>query len=118
MRHRTRSQRSSWPITPGLPSWPGYRQEPVDTQPRRTHGAGERRVRRVRPPRPARLRPPRRRRRRRGPDPHARPVRRDRHRLSARPSPACAASATPGPRSAPGSASAARPPQQRWGRTS
>ena len=45
--------------TPASPAWPGRCQESVDTQPRRT-GGRERRVRRVRPPRPARLRPPRR----------------------------------------------------------
>ena len=45
--------------TPGQPGWPEHRQDPVDTRPRRT-GGRERRVRRVRPPRPAGLRPPRR----------------------------------------------------------
>ena len=41
-------------------SWQaGHCQDHVDTKPRRAAG-GERRVRRVRPPRPARLRPPRR----------------------------------------------------------
>ena len=96
------------PITPG-PRWrPGHCQDPVDAKPRGA-GARERRVRRVRPPRPARLRPPRRRWRRRSPDPMSASPPRSMT-PSPRPSTACALPATPGPRSAPGSASPARPP--------
>jgi len=69
----------------------------------------ERRVRCVRPPRPARLQSPRRRQRRGGSGPPGRLGWGDRRRHGLRRSRACAPAATPGLRSAPVSASAARP---------
>ena len=85
--------RAGWVLRSGLPhpldssspvaqlTRPEHCQGQVDTETAAEAGR-ERRVRRVRPPDPARPQPPRRRGRRRGPGPHARPGRGDRHRHS------------------------------------
>ena len=81
------------------------------TPKRRTRRRRERRLRRVHPARHPRLQPPRRLRRHRRPHRHGHPVRRPRprhhrgHHRAAHP-----ARATPGPTSAPGSASPGKPP--------
>jgi hypothetical protein len=95
-------------ITSGPASQAGNCQGHVDTKTATTVGR-ERRVWRLRPAHPARLQPPRRGRRRRGPGPAGRPGPGDRRRHGPRRSRSCVLMATPGPRSAHGPASAGRP---------